>query len=700
MKKHKFLLLGVVVLVYALMVLPLFVLNQKSRQDLRSRASTVCSTNSPADISIIIDRSGSMNDTVGSSTKISGARTAANQFIDLLAQNTENHVNLVSYSTTANLDSPLTNNYAFLKSKVSALTASGSTCTECAIKKANADLHSNGRSNMKKVVVLLTDGKANYVDGSSQQANDAAGIANAEQKALAAAVSGHNADGTLFFTIGLGNDVNASFLQTISAQTGGQYYFPPSTDSLAAIYAEISQIIAQGAVSGTVFNDANKNGTLDTNEQKVSSWTVTLTNTSTNQTTTLTTDTNGYFSFTGICNGVYSLKTNLQSGWIQTFPANAAPHSITITNGQAATDQNFGVTQGARCSDSIDNDTNGFTDAADSTCHTDGNPTNASSYDPTKDGEHGGGNTCADSKDNNGNGLIDGADPICHTDGNPGNPTSYDPTRPENSRCSDTVDNDNNGFADTKDSTCHTDGNPTNASSYDPTKDGEHGGGNTCADSKDNNGNGLIDGADPICHTDGNPGNPTSYDPTRPEGSSSLSLDLILHGIGAGGDNANPTANNLSNKNPLHPTRSTEVLVYNDANQLVASGSSNVTYASTSGHFTGKIPLNTSIKPGKYTVKVGTNRYLKRFIKNIQTLTGEENQILPSLELIAGDIDNNNKIDILDYNTLLDCYSDLVNASASCSTQKKEAADINDDGLVNQSDYNLFLREILTQPGA
>ena len=61
-------------------------------------------------------------------------------------------------------------------------------------------------------------------------------------------------------------------------------------------------------------------------------------------------------------------------------------------------------------------------------------------------------------------------------------------------------------------------------------------------------------------------------------------------------------------------------------------------------------------------------------------------------------INNDNKLDILDYNTLIGCYSDLA-AATSCNYTQKTASDLNDDGTVNQFDYNLFLRETAIQPG-
>ncbi len=330
--------------------------------------------------------------------------------------------------------------------------------------------------------------------------------------------------------------------------------------------------------------------------------------------------------------------------------------------------------------------------------------------------------TCADGIDNNQNELIDAGDPACHTGGNLNNP--YDPTRNEGtvnptvttppSRCSDNIDNDNNGFKDNLDSTCHTDNNPNNPNSYDPTRPGEQGGnGATCADSRDNNNNGLIDGGDPICHTDGSASNPNSYDHTRAEGgttpsptitptstpapgNTTLSLTLLLHGIGQGGDSANPASG--GNPDPLHPQRNVRVEVLNAQNQLVATKDGAVNYNSTSGKFTGNIDMGSAFVTGAYTVKVKTNQFLKSLVPGIQTITAGTTNQMPQTVLINGEINGDNVINILDYNILMGCYSDFLPA-VSCTAANNLLSDLDDDGAVNQFDYNLFLRELTNRQG-
>jgi LPXTG-motif cell wall-anchored protein len=93
---------------------------------------------------------------------------------------------------------------------------------------------------------------------------------------------------------------------------------------------------------------------------------------------------------------------------------------------------------GPQCSDGVDNDGDGKIDADDPGCHSDNDASNPDSYNPDDNDETdksttgGSGNAtgvqCADKKDNDGDGLVDAKDPGCHTDGNPNNADSYDPT--------------------------------------------------------------------------------------------------------------------------------------------------------------------------------------------------------------------------------------------------------------------------------
>ncbi len=115
-----------------------------------------------------------------------------------------------------------------------------------------------------------------------------------------------------------------------------------------------------------------------------------------------------------------------------------------------------------QCSDGIDNDTDGKTDAADPGCHTDNNAANAASYDPNDNDE-----TdafvpiCSDGIDNNGDGTCDygapGTTKLCvnaltgvasQMPPDPNCSSSIDMTEQPSYRCSDHIDNDGDGKCD------------------------------------------------------------------------------------------------------------------------------------------------------------------------------------------------------------------------------------------------------------
>jgi len=175
-----------------------------------------------------------------------------------------------------------------------------------------------------------------------------------------------------------------------------------------------------------------------------------------------------------------------------------------------------------------------------------------------------------------------------------------------------------------------------------------------------------------------------------------LALNLLLHGLGNGGDSANP--NGQGNFDLQHPSRTITVQVYNAQNQLVLSQQGTAIFSTTTGRFAGTVSLGTALNSGLYTVKVKTDQFLRSLIPGIVNLTAGQTNTLASAALISGDINNDNKIDILDYNILMGCYADLTPA-VSCTVQNTVLADLTDDGHVNAFDYNLFLRELSNLTG-
>ena len=122
-----------------------------------------------ADVVLVIDVSGSMNNTIsGDSNKsMYYAKEAAKSFIDAASSNSNNRIAIVSYTTNAKLVrsflllSPA--NIATLKADIQNLTATDATNIQDGIVVASKELNTNGRFNCAtaRSIVLLTDGVAN-----------------------------------------------------------------------------------------------------------------------------------------------------------------------------------------------------------------------------------------------------------------------------------------------------------------------------------------------------------------------------------------------------------------------------------------------------------------------------------------------------------------------------------------------------------
>lgn len=117
-----------------------------------------------------------------------------------------------------------------------------------------------------------------------------------------------------------------------------------------------------------------------------------------------------------------------------------------------------------------------------------------------------------------------------------------------------------------------------------------------------------------------------------------------------------------------------------------------------SATFAGNVDLGTSVPAGNYIIKVKTNKFLRKLIPGFKTITANTVITLPAITLISGDINNDNVMNIIDYNILASCFGEKMN-SASCGNNK-ENADLNEDGKVDGVDYSgIFLRNIQNKQG-
>ncbi len=179
--------------------------------------------------------------------------------------------------------------------------------------------------------------------------------------------------------------------------------------------------------------------------------------------------------------------------------------------------------------------------------------------------------------------------------------------------------------------------------------------------------------------------------PSKPPQNSSLALTLFLHGIGKSGDSANPKA--VGNQQPKTTQRSVNLILFNSNNTEVARTQGTVIFNATEGNFIGTIAVNEQLSEESYAVKVQIDKYLVRQVPGTVNLILGKTTEVESLDLIVGDVNSDNRLNVLDYNEIIDCYAGFK-AARNCSTEKKSATDLDDDGKVDLYDYNLFIREL------
>lgn len=187
-----------------------------------------------------------------------------------------------------------------------------------------------------------------------------------------------------------------------------------------------------------------------------------------------------------------------------------------------------------------------------------------------------------------------------------------------------------------------------------------------------------------------------------------VNFSALLHGIGSSGDSANPQSSSLSNKSPKNTTRPVIVAILDENGEDITRNEGEITFDKATGKFAGSAIMDSYVSDGTYTILIMTDRYLP-FEKEITIDEDSDEVSAGEISLIAGDIVPDGALDILDYNTLTDCgygigaplpMNDSKSAfkSDACQKNKNAAnADLDDNGIINSQDFNLFLRELSSQ---
>ncbi|MBX2866605.1 VWA domain-containing protein [Candidatus Kaiserbacteria bacterium] len=199
-------------------------------------AGTLRSCEIPTDVVLAIDLSGSMNNDGGDPPEpISSVISSAESFIARL--NTGDQVGIVTYASSATIAQSLTSQKNAARTVVRSLEISpseeqGTTNTGDALYRAKDILTSDAHSmDARMVTVLLTDGLATAPgEDPEMYAQEAANALKEE--------------GVSLFTIGLGGNVNESFLTSI-ASSESHYFKAASAVTIDQIYRSVTSAICE-----------------------------------------------------------------------------------------------------------------------------------------------------------------------------------------------------------------------------------------------------------------------------------------------------------------------------------------------------------------------------------------------------------------------------------------------------------------------
>ena len=136
-----------------------------------------------------------------------------------------------------------------------------------------------------------------------------------------------------------GNSPEQQTSQTSSETTPA----PAAAAELPAPVAATPIVVGSSRMVGYVFDDKNKNGTLDDSEGRLPSQVVLITNPSaTKRIQDLTTDAMGVFRVDGLGDGEYRVSVQIPAGYQRT---NDDSFSLKIAKGQPVPEVHFGITK-------------------------------------------------------------------------------------------------------------------------------------------------------------------------------------------------------------------------------------------------------------------------------------------------------------------------------------------------------------------
>jgi VWFA-related protein len=208
----------------------------------------------PASVSLVIDRSGSMEGEYGDDQPLEDAKAGAKTFVNLMGS--IDRAEIISFGDDATVDQSFTSDKQVLYNAIDSLYSDGATALYDAIWLGLYDTAKE--TNSRKAVIALTDGGENNSSsdhgGGDYNFSDGSWSEYPDNSLL---INYANSLNIPVYTIGLQGfnftreKITRSYttteadLKEIGITTGGGYFYAPSSDKLEKIYEEITQRLEQ-----------------------------------------------------------------------------------------------------------------------------------------------------------------------------------------------------------------------------------------------------------------------------------------------------------------------------------------------------------------------------------------------------------------------------------------------------------------------
>lgn len=184
---------------------------------------------------------------------IQDSQDAAIEFISLL-DHRKDRCGLATYAQKGTLDFQLTDDWAALSSAVQSYDPKGGTAMADGMKRANEELEServlNSNSSLSlKVMILITDGNANVVNGTTygnpwgtitfNQKSITCGIHQTVATAIEQQAVRARNNNVRVYTVSFGQDADLKIMPEIATMTNGLFYYAENSEDLTDVFRDI-----------------------------------------------------------------------------------------------------------------------------------------------------------------------------------------------------------------------------------------------------------------------------------------------------------------------------------------------------------------------------------------------------------------------------------------------------------------------------